>query len=244
MDEFFTQTDEKSDLLSDISNFDITVYLKDDMPPSQAEKNSKKHRAGVKKIDMKAQRYILDEEDDVDVETVSECGEPSPILQAGDLDSLLEQFEASEIPDLTLPEDFLETTSPLLNKIPKIEKIHIHQKNLLEESRTECKPVVKIKQENTENLEMLIKQEGVKSEFENKPCLSPELDNQSQTIKREVIQQLKVKKEAQEKQRDIKENSEVGKSKYFFYNSTVFYSSRHRESNQIFTQSMYAIDIK
>lgn len=164
MEDLFTDANDKDGLLNlnDSKNFDITAYLKDDPPHSPAEKFSRKHRAGVKKIDMKAQRYILDEDDDVDVETVSECGDPTPILEAGDLNSLLEQFEASEIPDLTLPEDFLETRSPILLKtdVPNIEQINRTQDNLLEESRIECKPVVKIKEEFMENPESVIQQEN------------------------------------------------------------------------------------
>lgn len=60
---------------------------------------------GGKKIDMKAGRYVIEEtkfsdseDDEVDVETISECG-TSPVLEARDLDSLLEQFEAETISD-------------------------------------------------------------------------------------------------------------------------------------------------
>lgn len=81
------------------SNFDITNYINE---PFIEER---KIKAGVKKIDMEAQRYIVDpdlkqelddEDENVDVETVEEC-ENSPVLQAGDLKSLLEQFEATEV---------------------------------------------------------------------------------------------------------------------------------------------------
>lgn len=46
---------------------------------------------------MEAQKYIIDDPEDVhvDVETISENGSP-PVLEAGDLNSLLEQFEATE----------------------------------------------------------------------------------------------------------------------------------------------------
>lgn len=146
LDDILTDGDDQDDLLNlkDPKYFDITKFLKDD-PPSP--RYSRKHRAGVKKIDMKAQKYIIDEEDDVDVETVSECGEPAAIIQAGDLHSLLEQFEASEMPDPTVPDDFLETTSSILSTdTSKTDKIDIIQDNVVEESRIECKPVVKIKQ--------------------------------------------------------------------------------------------------
>lgn len=74
-------------------NFDITKYIHPEptKPPGP----------GGKKIDMIAQKYVVakletndkdEEEDHVDVETISE--QPSPVLEAGDVDSLLEQFEA------------------------------------------------------------------------------------------------------------------------------------------------------
>lgn len=94
--------------------FDITSYINDTTPePSTSDPEGdtappppqpqplvirdRKPRLGGKRIDMKAQRYVIDdpEDDHVDVETVSENGNP-PVLEAGDLDSLLEQFEASE----------------------------------------------------------------------------------------------------------------------------------------------------
>lgn len=89
--------------------FDITSYINDTTaepstsapeetpPPPPNPPKEKRPRTGGKKIDMKAQRYVIDdlEDDHVDVETVSENGNP-PVLEAGDLDSLLEQFEASE----------------------------------------------------------------------------------------------------------------------------------------------------
>lgn len=62
-------------------------------------------KAGMKKIDLKAQKYIIDEdikksfsedECDIDIETVSE-EESSPVLEAGNLTDLLEQFEATEV---------------------------------------------------------------------------------------------------------------------------------------------------
>lgn len=207
--------------LTDTTNFDIATYLKDD-PGTTPEKYSKKHRAGVKKIDMKAQKYIIDEEDDVDVETVSECGDASAIIQAGDLDSLLEQFEASEVPDLTLPEDFLETTSSVLNNdIPAVEKVNIPQDNLLEESRTECKPVVKIKQ-NDEKPDLKIKQEipvhecidfdlkYVKKEIN---CSDINVDDFTSNVKKEIVKDSDIKKQSfPGKQEDIKTKIE---KKYF-----------------------------
>lgn len=89
--------------------FDITSYLTDPSEPTNSKLetlvssnssstiNLKKCRLGGKKIDMEAQKYVIDdsEDDHIDVETVSENGS-LPVLEAGDLNSLLEQFEASE----------------------------------------------------------------------------------------------------------------------------------------------------
>lgn len=202
--------------MKDTQNFDIRKFLKDD-PPSP-EKYSRKHRAGVKKIDMKAQKYIIDEEDDVDVETVSECGDPAAIIQAGDLNSLLEQFEASEIPDPTVPEDFLETTSTILSTdITNIGKIDITQDNLLEESRIECKPVVKIKQlieeitvkvedgkstkENGFGLETCVKIEKNTSELLPSPIKEETMEDKEIVIKLEptnTVENIKIKTEKKE----------------------------------------------
>ncbi|KAG5888045.1 hypothetical protein JTB14_032854 [Gonioctena quinquepunctata] len=89
--------------LPDTDNFDLTTYINEsDLKPEPAIP-IRKPKAGVKKIDLKAQRYIVDDdEDEVDVETVSECGENSPVLEAVDLNSLLEQFEATQVPDLPI----------------------------------------------------------------------------------------------------------------------------------------------
>ncbi|CAG9865257.1 unnamed protein product [Phyllotreta striolata] len=86
-----------------IANFDITKYInEDDLSPS--EPPAKKVKAGVKKIDLNAQRYLIDDDEDVDVETI-DC-DISPVLEAKDVTSLLEQFEATELPEL--PSNFIE----------------------------------------------------------------------------------------------------------------------------------------
>lgn len=85
---------------------------------------------------MKAQKYVIDdpEEDNVDVETVSENGSSTPVLQAGDLNSLLEQFEASEEFRSTMHSDVktemvkLETTDSLDIKTEKTEEIEMESK--------------------------------------------------------------------------------------------------------------------
>lgn len=118
-----TRISESSDILNtsfnstDITNFDIAEYIfeenkqsKQSMHESKLITNKVKTsempkraiKAAVKKIDLKAQKYIIDkkkslsEDDEIDVETVSE-EEYAPVLEAGDLTDLLEQFEASEI---------------------------------------------------------------------------------------------------------------------------------------------------
>lgn len=184
--------------------------MKDDPLHVSPEKHTKKLRAGIKKIDMKAQRYILDEDDEVDVETVSECGDPSPILEAGDLNSLLEQFEASEIPDLTLPEVFLETQALPTVELQNIESINKIRNNLLEHNHIECKPVVKIKQEYKETTDIIIKQEICsdvpKSNVKIEPDLpegnfQPSIHNLSQTM---IKDNDNVKSEPDENDKTIK----------------------------------------
>lgn len=92
--------DVNDDLAHLAHDFDITAYLGQPEPVLH-----KSIGPGGKKIDMEAQRYVLDdsEDDQIDVETVSNCTSPvlqrnedstSPVLEAGDVDSLLAQFEA------------------------------------------------------------------------------------------------------------------------------------------------------
>lgn len=107
--ELLTQRDTLADLFEiDEKKFDLAKYINevDDLQSNKTASIASEPRikAGVKKIDMKKQKYIVeeDEEDLVDVETVDEQNTNSaPILEARDLNSLLEQFEATEIPDLT-----------------------------------------------------------------------------------------------------------------------------------------------
>lgn len=82
------------------SNFDLTKYVTEPQE-SEPKKPDPLIRFGGKKLDLKAQCYVTElnndeeENDHVDVETVSENGSPA-VLEAGDVDSLLEQFEATE----------------------------------------------------------------------------------------------------------------------------------------------------
>lgn len=120
--------------------FDITSYINDNTlepstfesdsiapSPPQSIVNEKKPRIGGKRIDMKAQRYVIDdpEDDHVDVETVSENGNP-PVLEAGDLDSLLEQFEASE--------EFHSTMHNDKTDMVKVEKVEVKTEQEMEKS--------------------------------------------------------------------------------------------------------------
>ncbi|XP_076266261.1 PGC-1 family member spargel isoform X2 [Rhynchophorus ferrugineus] len=128
-----SRSSESSDLLNvsfsstDMTNFDIAEYIFEENkqskqsiePECHDDKEGKKQErntapfieprnigAGRKKIDLKAQKYIVendikkrsvvsDDECDVDIETVSE-DERETVLEAGDLTSLLEKFEATE----------------------------------------------------------------------------------------------------------------------------------------------------
>lgn len=99
--------EENKQSIQSIPQIDCTNSVKNEVPePVVAQKITKRSvGAGRKKIDMKAQRYVVenryikkslsDDECDVDIETVSE-EENEPVLEAGDLASLLEKFEAAE----------------------------------------------------------------------------------------------------------------------------------------------------
>ncbi|RZB38797.1 GPI-anchored adhesin-like protein PGA55, partial [Asbolus verrucosus] len=99
---FSDEVDRPLETDNELKNFDITTYINE---PETTNNFEKKVRAAVKKIDVEAQKYIvedkgeaLDTNDDViDVETVFE-GASLPVLEASDAFSLLEQFEASEKP--------------------------------------------------------------------------------------------------------------------------------------------------
>ncbi|XP_019872715.2 uncharacterized protein LOC109600958 isoform X2 [Aethina tumida] len=153
------------------SNFDIANYIDDTLPPppspvetpSSAGFETKQNVAqrklgiGVKKIDMKAQRYIVEEdnegEDDVDVETVSECGGNVPVLEAGDLNSLLEQFEATELPDMSI--NLLDTSITSIDE-SHLDNLDLDSLSLLPESlvtneQTPANDVYTVKQINPED---------------------------------------------------------------------------------------------
>lgn len=83
--------------------FNLAAFLLENEQKTETLKSEQpepKLRLGGKRIDMEAQKYIVDdsegdsEDDHVDVETISERGD-CPVLEAGDVNSLLEQFEAT-----------------------------------------------------------------------------------------------------------------------------------------------------
>ncbi|KAJ8928328.1 hypothetical protein NQ314_019125, partial [Rhamnusium bicolor] len=143
------------------STFDITTYLNEEEPKPVQNVPVRKPKAGMKKIDLKAQRYIVEEdEDDVDVETISECGN-SPVLEAVDLNSLLEQFEATEMPEV--PSNFIENSPDLKATYEKViikeEPIDTFTENsFTDKNNVKCKPeVVKVKKEPMEKDVLKIK---------------------------------------------------------------------------------------
>ncbi|CAH1375395.1 unnamed protein product [Tenebrio molitor] len=98
-------TSDLNNILGDreISNFDLATFL-EDPTPNNNNAAQRKYKSTGKRIDIQAQRYIIDDEgdtldpgDEIDVETVFE-GTSLPVLEATDALSLLEQFEASEKP--------------------------------------------------------------------------------------------------------------------------------------------------
>ncbi|XP_050504895.1 uncharacterized protein LOC114325063 isoform X2 [Diabrotica virgifera virgifera] len=160
---------ETEDLLN-TSNFDITEYLNDVDPIPQApvstnsanvsptsssesctsntNASSRKFKAGMKKMDLQAQRYIIEEDDDdVDVETISECEENTPVLEAKDLTTLLEQFEATQIPHF--PDNFVSESIP---------------SHIFEEEEEEATPV-NIKQVVKKEEALVVKQEAIDDDY-------------------------------------------------------------------------------
>ncbi|XP_056638669.1 uncharacterized protein LOC130446414 isoform X4 [Diorhabda sublineata] len=183
--------DEKVDLLN-TSNFDIAEYLNDDEPeptppvstksssttnnasktnPSKPSSACRKFKAGVKKIDLQAQKYIIDEEEDeVDVETLSECEENSPVLEAKDVDSLFEQFEATQIHNY--PEYFIKSERVISEKFPN---------DIFEEPSV--KKIKEKKQETIVKKEIIEIEPNVKCEL---------IETEQYKVKQEVIEQQKV----------------------------------------------------
>lgn len=150
------------------STFDLTKYLTEEEPKPQINTeqiniNERKLRAGVKKIDLKAQKYIVGNESDAGSDSEEDLQsdiQSTPVLEACDLYSLLEQFEATEMPDF--PSDFMEDTSSLKTKdeqttikkenvdkdvfvkqdIVKVEKMETEVKVDVEEIKPESKAFV------------------------------------------------------------------------------------------------------
>lgn len=106
--------------ISASSTFDLTKYLTEEEPKPQPQFeqinfNERKPRAGVKKIDLKAQKYIVNNDNDDSNDSEEELDhseiQNTPVLEACDLYSLLEQFEATEMPDF--PSVFMEDNANL-----------------------------------------------------------------------------------------------------------------------------------
>ncbi|XP_057667479.1 uncharacterized protein LOC130900704 isoform X2 [Diorhabda carinulata] len=183
--------DEKVDILN-TSNFDIAEYLNDDEPeptppvstksssttnnasktnPSKPSSACRKFKAGVKKIDLQAQKYIIDEEEDeVDVETLSECEENSPVLEAKDVDSLFEQFEATQMHNY--PEYFIKSERVISEKFPS---------DIFEEPSV--KKIKEKKQETIVKKEIIEIEPNVKCEL---------IETEQHKVKQELIEQQKV----------------------------------------------------
>lgn len=153
-DEHTTYNDPTLENEAHKDTFDITSYINDNIPepsifeskntdlftqtPPQSIVNEKKPRIAGKRIDMKAQRYLIDdpEDDHVDVETVSENGNP-PVLEAGDLDSLLEQFEASEEFHSTMHGDKTD-----MIKVEKVDIVEVKTEPIEQETEKSVKPTI------------------------------------------------------------------------------------------------------
>lgn len=99
--------------------FDLTEYINDIDDRQRLQNNSKGLKTGGKKIDINAQRYVLDDEEDcdseddaVDVETLSDSDQTSPlVLQATDVNTLLEQFEANETTNSEIKQKEMDTNA-------------------------------------------------------------------------------------------------------------------------------------
>lgn len=167
LDSFFCNNEEPADtdvtLESDAVKdaFDIASYVTGsstlvDSKPIVTPIVEKKHKFGGKKIDMKAQRYVIDDQEDdhIDVETVSENGS-LPVLEAGDLDSLLEQFEASE-------EFQTAVHNETKAKIEKVDSSQLKTEPILEEKEIHIKDEVEDSIPGTENKIIASKKEYTK----------------------------------------------------------------------------------
>lgn len=140
--------------------FDITSYISDSseifdckpdisiLPNFSPTALERKPKLGGKRIDMKAQKYVIDdqdqEDDHIDVETVSENGS-LPVLEAGDLNSLLEQFEASEEFHTTVQNEIKVKTEKMGVKIKTEPVVADEEENYMPE-------VVDIKQGSENNI--------------------------------------------------------------------------------------------
>lgn len=149
------------------STFDLTKYLTEEEPKPQVKSeqistNERKLRAGVKKIDLKAQKYIVEngneDSSDTEEEELHFKIQNTPVLEACDLYSLLEQFEATELPDF--PSDFMEENVNLkANGEQTIKKENIDKTMIVKQDS--ILDIVKVEKLETD---IKVDVEGIKSE--------------------------------------------------------------------------------
>ncbi|KAL3268091.1 hypothetical protein HHI36_007218 [Cryptolaemus montrouzieri] len=191
----------KTKLIPSEVNVPNNVTTKDTKIKNNKEVLKPKFKAGRKRIDLKARKYIVDEElaeeeeeEHVDVETISENGN-NPVLEARDLDSLLEQFEASEVNNEEPTSDQIVTN----DVVPKKEKPTVNSSKISNDHISSTK---KNKQNNKKSNEQNKKQaEGAlpdasmraetSSPAPQKVHLEPKYVNKKTEQKKGKVQSLK-----------------------------------------------------
>jgi len=122
---------------------------------------------GRKKIDREAQKYIVDgtsnpseDEDEVDIETVSEEGS-APVLEAGNIEDLLLQFEATEarmnhenLPKVEIKTEMVEEKKPVFAK-PLKEDPKMQKRKLPQASSDNIKRPKKVEEQSINNQKVL-----------------------------------------------------------------------------------------
>ncbi|XP_066247685.1 serine-rich adhesin for platelets [Euwallacea similis] len=169
-------------------------------------------RAGGKKLDHVARQYIVtdtkkpcsEDEDDVDIETVSE-EEPGPILQAGNITDLLEQFEATEMKAML--EEKLETVEEKYLKAPnKTEKLedHVAAKSKHKGRKRKCSGTSKANKPEKDNTKMITPENDlVKSVRSEKDNVKSSKNSEKNYPKRAKIETTDVKPNASVKQEQL-----------------------------------------
>uniref|UniRef100_A0A6P7F0K3 Peroxisome proliferator-activated receptor gamma coactivator 1-alpha n=1 Tax=Diabrotica virgifera virgifera TaxID=50390 RepID=A0A6P7F0K3_DIAVI len=220
---------ETEDLLN-TSNFDITEYLNDVDPIPQApvstnsanvsptsssesctsntNASSRKFKAGMKKMDLQAQRYIIEEDDDdVDVETISECEENTPVLEAKDLTTLLEQFEATQIPHF--PDNFVsesipshifeeeEATPVNIKQVVKKEEALVVKQEAIDDDYTYGYGRRKGSDKKNRKIDKRKKDDSASNLKEQAPAVSKKEPQLPLIVKKEPVSPIAIKKEPQ-----------------------------------------------